>query len=49
MSRQDDVMKECWDLLANGAAVEQVIGILRERGFSKVHSIKVSWILVKRI
>ena len=41
MSKQDDVMKECRDLLASGAAVEQIISILRERGFSKAHSIKV--------
>ena len=40
MSGRDDVMDECRKLLAKGTGAEQVIAILRERGFSKVHSIK---------
>lgn len=40
MSTQEEVLKECRDKLARGEHLEDVIRILRDGGFSKVHSIK---------
>jgi hypothetical protein len=40
MNEQHETLKECREKLAGGATLEEVIQILRERGFSKVQSIK---------
>lgn len=40
MSERNDILKECQAKLARGVDLEEVIRILRNSGFSKVHSIK---------
>lgn len=40
MTKLDDVLQECREMIARGAELEEIVRILRERGFSKVHSIK---------
>ena len=40
MNAMDDVVRECRGLLNCGAPVEELIRALRDRGLSKVHSMK---------
>lgn len=40
MSSEENLLRECRKKLDYGAALEEVIRILRDGGFSKVHSIK---------
>jgi hypothetical protein len=40
MSRSDDVLNECREMLEHGAKLEEVVMALRQNGFSKVQSIK---------
>jgi hypothetical protein len=40
MSRSDNVLSECREMLARGAKLEEIVMVLRQNGFSKVQSIK---------
>ncbi len=40
MNSDSSVLEQCRAMLANGADIESVLCVLRDNGFSKVHSIK---------